>query len=351
MLVPTGQHTTSRNVPRWISGLTAILLGVGAALGVAAPAVAAVPAPAANEIVGEVTFPATFEPDGGVLEPQLGQLWAADSAEAVFGDASWLAWDAETKKATYKITVPEAGLDWTLHYEAPYGKESELYPHPNTQGAPWTFSSQGTLVALPMMWYSARSGGVRNLWINTPPGAESLTTGTPTITGTVKVGAKLTAKPGAWGPHGVKLSYQWYRGAAKISKATKAGYTPVAADAGKKLSVRVTGALSGYESKTVASVATKTVAKGTLVSKTPKVSGTAKVGKTLKAKPGSWGPKGVKVSYQWYANGKAIKKATKSTLKLAKAQAGKKMTVKVTGNLSGYANATKASKATKKVVK
>ena len=44
----------------------------------------------------------------------------------------------------------------------------------------------------------------------------------PRITGSVKVGKRLTADPGAWGPGDVALSYQWYRSGAKIAKATKA---------------------------------------------------------------------------------------------------------------------------------
>mgnify|MGYP003704356425 CR=1 FL=1 len=49
----------------------------------------------------------------------------------------------------------------------------------------------------------------------------------------------------------------------------------------------------------------------------PKISGTAKVGSTLTAKPGTWTSK-TTFSYQWYANGKAISKATKVTYKIPK---------------------------------
>jgi hypothetical protein len=47
-----------------------------------------------------------------------------------------------------------------------------------------------------------------------------VTTAAPRIEGTPTVGKKLTAKPGSWGPKGVKLSYQWYRAGKKIKKAT-----------------------------------------------------------------------------------------------------------------------------------
>ena len=46
-------------------------------------------------------------------------------------------------------------------------------------------------------------------------------------------------------------------------------------------------------------------------------------------------------------NGKAIKKATKSSYKLVTADKGKKITVKVKGSKSGYTSVSKTSKPTK----
>jgi beta-glucosidase len=87
-----------------------------------------------------------------------------------------------------------------------------------------------------------------------------------------------------------------------------------------------------------------------LKASTPKVTGTAKVGKTLKIKKGSW-TSGTKFSYQWYAGGKTISGATKSTLKLTKAHKGKTIKVKVTGAKAGYSTVAKTSKSTKAVKK
>lgn len=74
----------------------------------------------------------------------------------------------------------------------------------------------------------------------------------------------------------------------------------------------------------------------------PKVTGTTTVGKKLTAKPGKWTAK-TTLSYQWNANGKAIKGANKSTITLGKAQQGKRLTVTVTGKKSGYATAKRTS--------
>jgi protocatechuate 3,4-dioxygenase beta subunit len=88
-----------------------------------------------------------------------------------------------------------------------------------------------------------------------------------------------------------------------------------------------------------------------LTAATPSILGLVKVGKKLTVRAGSWGPAPVKLSYRWYANGKAIKGATKSSYKVVKSLKGKKITVKVTGSKAGYVTVTKASKATKKVVR
>ena len=68
---------------------------------------------------------------------------------------------------------------------------------------------------------------------------------------------------------------------------------------------------------------------------TPKVAGTAKVGQTLKFSAGTW-PKTYKVTNQWLADGIVIRGATKATFKLTNDQAGKKISVAVTGTRDTY---------------
>ncbi len=158
---------------------------------------------------------------------------------------------------------------------------------------------------------------------------------TPTFSGAAQVGSALTVKTGSWGPAKVSLSYQWYRDGSAIKGATKSSYTPSASEVNAKLSVRVTGKLSGYDSlsRTSASV---TVAKGTLIAKTPTITGTRKAGKTLTVKAGSWGPGKVALSYQWYRGSTKIKGATKTSYKLTSKDKGKKVSVVVRGTKSGY---------------
>lgn len=174
-------------------------------------------------------------------------------------------------------------------------------------------------------------------------------TATPSISGTVKVGKTLTAKPGGWSPSGIKLGYQWYRDGKAISKATKTTYALGKADLGHKITVKVSATKPYFTPASKTSKATAKVGKGTIAPATPAISGTAKVGKTLTAKPGKWSPSGIKLSYQWYRDGKAVSGATKATYKLSGADRGHKITVKVIASKSAYTTASRTSTATAKV--
>lgn len=160
---------------------------------------------------------------------------------------------------------------------------------------------------------------------------------TPTISGTAVMGSTLTAMPGTW-VTGTAFTYQWYAGSTAITGATARTYAPTSAQAGAQISVKVTGQLAGYT--TVPRVSTKTPK--VLLVATPTISGTAAVGSTLTAKRGTW-TTGAAVTHQWYADSSAIAGATAATFTLTSAQAGKQISVKVTGTLTGYATASTTS--------
>lgn len=88
---------------------------------------------------------------------------------------------------------------------------------------------------------------------------------------------------------------------------------------------------------------------GQLTAPTPTVSGTAAVGSTLTAAPGTW-TTGTALSYQWFRNGTAIAGATGAARVLAAADQGSTLTVRVTGTKAGYATAIKESAPTATVV-
>jgi len=166
----------------------------------------------------------------------------------------------------------------------------------------------------------------------------------PTISGTPTVGQTLTAVPGAWAPAPVTLRYQWYRGTSVITGATGAAYKLAAADAATKITVRVTGSRAGYANVARTSAAV-TVARALTATPTPTVSGSPTVGKTLTAKAGTWAPAPVTLKYQWYRGTTAIGGATATTYVLVAADAGAKVTVRVTGSKSGYTGIAKTSTA------
>lgn len=174
----------------------------------------------------------------------------------------------------------------------------------------------------------------------------------PVISGPAKVGAKLTAGTGSWTAAPSSYAYQWKADGTAIAGATGATYTVPAKLLAKKITVTVTARRSGHPDGQSTSAAV-TVAKGDApkASAEPVISGKAKVGAKLTAGAGKWSLKPTSYSYQWYANGKAIAKATGSKLTLKAAQRGKKITVKVTAHRTGHASGASTSTATKAVAR
>ncbi|GAB6936590.1 hypothetical protein ACQP60_16885 [Isoptericola variabilis] len=162
----------------------------------------------------------------------------------------------------------------------------------------------------------------------------TLTTATPTLSGTVRVGSKVTARAGTW-TSGATLTYQWYASGKAISGATTSAYTPTASVKGKSLSVRVTGKKAGYTSVTRSS-AGKTVGAGVFSAPAPKISGTVRVGNKVSVTRGTWKPSATTYRYQWRVNGVKITGATKSSYTIPSKYAGKNLTVTVTGSRAGY---------------
>lgn len=173
---------------------------------------------------------------------------------------------------------------------------------------------------------------------------------TPRISGQVKHDSVLSARPQAWEP-GVHLDYQWLVNGKPVLRGTHASYRVRLSDIGKRVSVRITGEKAGSRGVTVTSAATAKVKSGSLtLTPKPSIFGSPRVGKNLIAYAGQW-DKGVRFTYQWYANGKAIRNATKQTYKLKSKDIGKKFRVAVTGRKHGFEPAKNESGSTKAVKK
>lgn len=178
--------------------------------------------------------------------------------------------------------------------------------------------------------------------------AASLSAGTPKISNAKPtVGLKLTASDSG-ATSGSTLAYTWKSGTKTLGSGSS--YTVPAAELGKTITVTVDAYKAGEISAEATSAATKAVAKGAIKVGTVKITGTAKVGQTLASHVSGW-TAGVKYSYQWLANGKAVSKGTGSTLKLTTAVKGKKISVKVSAKLTGYNNSAAKTSASTAVVK
>ena len=174
-------------------------------------------------------------------------------------------------------------------------------------------------------------------------------TAPPTISGIPSLGQTLTAAPGTWtGDPAPTFSYQWVRcpasgGAADgsdcavIGGASTTAYVVASGDVGSRLRVRVTGSNSDGN-VTVASNATEVVSgqAGPPNTAPPTIVGSAVVGQTLTANPGTWTGTGITFAYAWQrcdANGGActpIATATQSTYTLVAADSGRTIRVNVT---------------------
>ena len=242
--------------------------------------------------------------------------------------------------------IVQANADGSWQVDLPFPTTANAKPESGFVAADWV---AGTTHNVRLLTGSLKpNDAIRSVSLPFTVTLPPVSGATPKISGTATFGKKLTAKPGTWTKK-AKLAYQWNRNGIAISGATKSTYKAAVADVGTKLTVEVTGSLAGYTSTSKTSAAA-TIKAAKLTTKTPKISGTAKVGKKLTAKPGKW-TKSTAFTYQWLAGGVAIDGQTGKTLKLTTAQKGKTIKVEVTGPKAGYATAAKTSKATKKVKK
>ncbi|MFV0457995.1 MAG: hypothetical protein ACK5MT_04370 [Actinomycetales bacterium] len=163
-----------------------------------------------------------------------------------------------------------------------------------------------------------------------------LIAGTVSITGPTTMGGTLTAATADWSPLPVTFSYQWLRNGSAIAGATGSSYVTVPADVGAGISVRVTATRSGYAPTTVTSSVTSAITPATMSPGTVTVSGSAVVGGSLSADPGSWTPAEATLSYQWLRDGSPISGAVGNTYAPVAADLGTTVSVRVTGTAPGY---------------
>lgn len=178
----------------------------------------------------------------------------------------------------------------------------------------------------------------------------------PVISGIAAVQKRLSTTAGTWNT-AVTLAYAWLRcasdgtGCAVIPGATTTTYAAVAADAGHTLRARVsatnvagtTAGLSNLSGLVVGAPA---------ATKSPHVSGRAKVGRKLSGSRGAWTYAPTSYRYQWLrcnAHGgscSSIRHATHPRYSLSKRDAGHRLRLRITAiNIAGRGTATSAATA------
>lgn len=164
------------------------------------------------------------------------------------------------KAAGYAATVTYSGNDSKedvrVELRGATGGSSVLA---DSSAASGTAKTTLTVGATGTFWLDVTAAAGVSWTVTLTPLATLTTAPTPTISGTVKVGKTLTAKPGTWKPSGVSFSYQWKRSGTAISGATKATYKLTKSDKGKKITVTVTGTKTGYASVSKTSKSTSSV--------------------------------------------------------------------------------------------
>ncbi|MCL2532540.1 MAG: cell wall-binding repeat-containing protein [Nocardiaceae bacterium] len=182
-----------------------------------------------------------------------------------------------------------------------------------------------------------------------PDALPSLVATAQPSTSNLQVGEIATVSTGSWSASPDSLSYQWYDDFAPIPGATSASLAITGQMYEHNVDVVVTASKTGYTSGTVTTALWwDGPTSGTLSTAVPIISGTARLGSTLTANPGTW-TNGTTFAFQWNAGGAAITGATGKTYTVTSAEEGKTLTVTATGTLQGYTTASSTSAATAKV--
>ena len=159
----------------------------------------------------------------------------------------------------------------------------------------------------------------------------------PVIAGQMIVGQSLTANAGSW-PIGVTVSFSWLRDSSPIANATSNTYKLTGADVGHKIKVTANVTLASLTLSSQSSDFTDTIkalpVKPIVLTLKSKISGLAKVGKTLNA-VASVNIRNAKLTYQWLIDGKKIRGATSAKFKIPASAKSHKISLLISASLLG----------------
>jgi trypsin len=272
--------------------------------------------------------------------------------------ATYRAWIAAQASAPSGLSVSNAGsevtLNWSLGATSSPSWQVTSYAYTlsgsgeaasgtaaggTTSSASSRRTAGGSLTATVTSDLAVDSAGATT-WTGTPTPMRAPIV-TVSVSGDAERDATLTAVGVSDDPWAPTVSYQWLRDGTPITGATSTTHVVGAADVGKVLAVRATAANTAGTGEATAETSPVT-APPTLGVATTRTLGIRRVGGVLHVKtPTATGYPTPKITYQWLRNGKAIRKATKSTYQLTTRDRGRALRVRIVyRNAEGTATVT-----------
>ena len=170
----------------------------------------------------------------------------------------------------------------------------------------------------------------------------------PVVLGAAVPGATLKVSRPQSVPVPGSVAYRWKVDGRSVRGATGTSLSVRSSWKGRKITVSATVRRTGYSTRTVTSAAAK-VGSAYTRSPAPRISGTVRVGSRLRASAGRWSPR-TSLSYRWYADGRPVSGATRSSYTLKGAQYGQRITVVVRSYRARYGTVTRRSAPTRTVL-
>ncbi|MEL4317619.1 hypothetical protein WJX64_01230 [Leifsonia sp. YIM 134122] len=249
--------------------------------------------------------------------------------------------------------MPKMGAGIRILKTGPDGRSSVVLPDAT--------ATSSRLAWVPGRTFTSRTRGLKIAVLSAAGATASVQvtiapqfTGTelPKVSGEPFVSRTLTAEPRtSWAPTPTSYAYHWFRSGIAISGASGKSYTVVAADLGKRLTVRVTASKTGVASRAWVSPATPAIGalKGFTGTSQPTITGARKVGVVLAAAPGAnWAPltAGTTYTYRWYRGTTVIPGAVGRSYRQVAGDVGAVIRVNVTAHRYGYVSKSAPSTAT-----
>lgn len=171
---------------------------------------------------------------------------------------------------------------------------------------------------------------------------------TPYFVNTPKVGWRMEARPGTWGPADVTLSYEWLADGKRVGTGTS--YVPSVAQLGTKITLRATASAPGHAPATRSWSKPGTVVKGSFwFSRSLRLTGSPTVGRSLAPREFTALPETSDVTYRWLRDGVRIKGAKGSVYQMKDADRGHRISLRISYALKGYQTAHRTSDETETV--